>query len=405
MKKLIFTLCCALSVSVTFARVKPDSVITAANAKSHTQIIGTDYLVKVDVGASSLPSFAAGTNQLWNLSGLVYDNSVHPVVTRFLPDFPYNYADSEHHNLGNLHYYSKGQTLYVTQGLISSAEGIDSQALRITKGGLAPDNNEDTIIFRAQSNLYNSSYIKMPFPLVYGGAWHSDFTYAQNYTLTDTARGYKNSPGKVIIHRTEDDKAQGWGLMKLKEPDSTTSKYAEVIEVKTITYERDSFTFGATAMPDTLLTLLGLPQGQEMRTYSLNFYRVGRITPLLKLNYADSNLTTLVSAYVDTLNYVPDSVRPASVAFTSIGKDITVYPNPVANHTVNIDVPQAINGNWSYDVIGISGQVLATGSLPISGGQTHAQVVLPSAVAPGSYYLHIRNEGAPVCIKTITVVN
>jgi len=158
-------------------------------------------------------------------------------------------------------------------------------------------------------------------------------------------------------------------------------------------------------MPDTLLTLLGLPQGNEIRTYSLNFYRVGRITPLLKLNYADSALTTLVSAYVDTLKYVPDSVRPVSVAITSIGKDITVYPNPVANHTMNIDVPQAINGNWSYDVIGISGQVLATGNLPISGGQTHAQVVLPAAVAPGSYYLHIRNDGAPVCIKTITLVN
>jgi len=405
MKKLIFTLCCALSASVTFARVSPDSVITAANAKSHTPLIGTDYLVKVDVGASSFPSFAAGTNVLWNLSALVYDNSVHPVVTRFLPDFPYNYADSEHHDFGNLHYYSKGQTLYVTQGLISSAEGIDSQALRITKSGLAPDNNEDTIIFRAEASLYNSSYKKLPFPLVYGTAWNSDFTYSQDYTLTDTARHYKNSPGKVIIHKTESDKAQGWGLMKIKEPSGTTSSYAEVVQVKTITYERDSFTFGATTMPDTLLTLLGLPQGNEIRTYSLNFYRVGRITPLLKLNYADSNLTTLVSAYVDTLNYVPDSVRPASVAFTSIGKDITVYPNPVANHTVNIDVPQAINGNWSYDVIGISGQVLATGNLQISGGQTHTQVVLPAAVAPGSYYLHIRNEGAPVCIKTITLVN
>ncbi|MBS1688590.1 MAG: hypothetical protein JSS96_07690, partial [Bacteroidetes bacterium] len=302
MKKLIFTLCCALSVSVAFARVSPDSVISAANAKSHTPLIGTDYLVKVDVGASSLPSFAAGANQLWNLSGLVYDTTVHPVVTRFLPDFPYNYADSVHHDFSNLHYYSKSQTLYVTQGLISSAQGIDSQALYIPKSGAAPDNNVDTIIFRVQSDLYNSPYKKLPFPLVFGTAWNSDFTYSQNFTLTDAVRHYAKSAGNVIIHKTESDKAQGWGLMKIKEPNDSTSKYAEVVQVKTITYERDSFTFGATTMPDTLLTLLGLPQGNEIRTYSLNFYRVGRITPLLKLNYADSDLTTLVSAYVDTLN-------------------------------------------------------------------------------------------------------
>lgn len=405
MKKLIFTLCCALSASLAFARVSPDSVITAANAKSHTPLVGTDAVVMVNVASSSFPSFAAGTNILWNLTGLVYDTTVHPVVTRLTPDFPYNYADSVHRTLGNVSIYSKSQTLYVLQGLLAGAESVDSQAIIIKKAGVAPDTTVDTLFFKAQSNLYNSTYTKMPFPLVYGSAWHSDFSYALQFMLTDTFRHYMLQPGKILIHRTESDKATGWGFMKIKEPSGVTSSYAEVIQVKTITYERDSFTFGAATMPDTLLTLLGLPQGQETRTYSLNFYRVGRITPMLKLNYADSSLTTLVSAYVDTLNYVPDSLRPASVAFTSLGQDITVYPNPVANHTVNIEVPQAVAGSWSYDIIAISGQVISTGNLPISGGQTRAQVVLPASVAPGSYYLHIRNDGAPVCIKTITLIN
>lgn len=405
MKKLIFTLFCALSASLAFARISPDSVITAANARSHTPLIGTDKLVMVNIASSSFPSFAAGTNVLWNLNGLVYDTSVHPVVTRFTPDFPYNYADSVHRTIGNIDIYSKSQTLYVLQGLLSGAESVDSQTIIIKKTGAAPDTTVDTLFFKAQGNLYNTTYTKMPFPLVYGSVWHSDFSYALQCLLTDTFRHYTLKPGKILIHRTESDKAIGWGLMKIKEPSGVTSSYAEVVQVKTITYERDSLTLGTTAMPDTLLTLLGLPQGQEMRTYSLNFYRVGRITPMLKLNYADSNLTTLVSAYVDTLNYVPDSVKPASVAFTSLGQDITVYPNPVANHTVNIEVPQAVTGGWSYDIIAISGQVISSGNLPLNGGQTRAQVVLPSSVAPGSYYLHIRNDGAPVCIKTITLIN
>lgn len=405
MRKLIFTLCCLLSTSLTFARVSPDSVISAANAKSHTPIVGTDLLVKVDIGTSTLPAFAAGVNMLWNLSSLVYDTTVHPVVTRLTPDFPYNFADSNHNDFGNLHYNDKGQTLFVLQGIISSEQSIDSQGVLVAKTGLAPDNNVDTFIFNAQNSVYSSRYTKMPFPLVYGTSWRSDYSYSESFLVTDSTRAYKKSPGKIIITKSERNHAQGWGLMKIKEPNGNTSAYAEVIQVKTINYERDSFVFGSTPMPDTLLSLFGMTQGKVTNNYSLNFYRVGRITPLLKLNYADSDLTTLVSAYVDTLNYVPDSLYPAAIAFTSLGKDITVYPNPIANHTVNIEIPQAANGNWSYDVIGISGQVLASGNLSVNGGQTRSQLVLPSAIIPGSYYLYIRNEGAPVCIKTITLVN
>ncbi|HXS36501.1 MAG TPA: T9SS type A sorting domain-containing protein, partial [Flavipsychrobacter sp.] len=86
-------------------------------------------------------------------------------------------------------------------------------------------------------------------------------------------------------------------------------------------------------------------------------------------------------------------------------KDIVIYTNPVANHNVFIDnMPQVKKSDsWTYDLIDIAGKKITSQILSVTSGQ--ANIKLDPALAPGVYYLSLKNNGSKVCTRPLNIVD
>jgi hypothetical protein len=182
-------------------------------------------------------------------------------------------------------------------------------------------------------------------------------------------------------------------------PDNDTTKKIQVLQDKVITTETDSFTINGAPFPPSLLFTLGVTQGMTTNTYSYKFYRAGRLTtPLMQVWYTDGSFTTVSKVWVDT-TYISTTLGVPEI--TNTNNNITVYPNPVTNRVVNIDIPNAATGVWSCELVNITGQQVASGNLSVNGN--HAQVFIPASLAPGIYYLRISNNRLPIAVKPLTI--
>jgi len=135
-------------------------------------------------------------------------------------------------------------------------------------------------------------------------------------------------------------------------------------------------------------------------TYRQLFYRIGTFTPLVTVVFNDANFDSVLSIRVNTDNL---SIFNEGVGNVSAASNIRVYPNPVVNNQVFIDISEAQTGTWSYDLLNISGQVIATNTISSGGGQIHTQISLSHNLAAGVYYLQIKNNGNQVSVKPLEI--
>jgi len=412
MKKILLSGICAL-LSITAAQAAPDT-LTLTNIKTYTSYTGRDNLRNVRLDSSIFPAFntpntVSGNN--WDLRGNIkYDTTSFPKVTRLAGVFPAQYADSIPHQLGNIYFYSDNQTtLTINYGLSSMGETIDSQyvvANRIPA-------SKDTIIFSPQNNLYYTPsgigyayyYTLGLFPFTFHSNWQSNFRHSSSFALIDSTLGYNHVPGAIYFNNTRTDTIIGYGTMSLVLPYGDTAKNVKILQCKTITTERDSFTLNGSPFSPALLAALGLTQGMTSATYSYQFFREGRLaTPFMRVWYTNNNFSTISKVWIDTL-YAGTVAPPApSIVpeIININSDVTIYPNPVTGRVVNIAVANASNGAWSCELMNISGQqVVASSNMSLSGGK--GEIVIPSGLAPGMYYLRVSNDNRPVAIKAISI--
>jgi hypothetical protein len=404
MKRIILLFCSVFTLSVIARSATPDT-LTLTNIKSYIGLFGRDYLANVIVGSSTLPDFnvrnPSGVNILMN-TGIVYDTVNYPTRSRFYVP-TYSYADSTPHNLGNIHFYGDNLTLLTSNyGLISRAEQVDATTIYAnrTGGGI------DTFTFADQINTYNNPYYQFPiFPVTYGRTWSSDYIDTINMTVLDRTLSLVNAPAKMIFHHSRLDSFVNFGTIKLMLPDSTVTKAINVLQDKVITTEKDSFLVNGSPASTPFMLAMGISQGMTTNTYSYCFYRVGRLTtPLVQVWYTDGTFSTISRVWVDT-TYQATLATSAVPVVANANVSVTVFPNPVTNRIVNIQVANAENGSWSCDLINISGQVVATGNLSLGANQTITQLSIPAALTPGIYYLRISNKGVSVALKALNITN
>ncbi len=391
MKKAIFTLSCALFSISSFAQ---KDTITAANAAAATHVVGSDRVANVNVGASFFPSFAADTSFIWDMSNVNYSGM--DTLLRASGAFPYQFGDSTSYQLGLFNYSAFGEKFFVTQGIIGGADVVDSQLYVMPGGNIA-----DTIFFRNQTETYSTPYYKLPFPAIYGNSWGSNYNYTTKFFIKDTALGYKKTAGSVVTTVSESDNIIGWGRMKVANPDTvaTTTGYP-VLQLQTTRMVNYSFNINGAPFTPALDSIFNLPQTSTMgdTIYSESFYRLGEITPLAYIVFTDNTFSTVQSAQVhaDRLTQFPFAV--SNIA----SSDFNIYPNPVTSHTVNIDMVNANNSEWHYQVINVSGQTLVSNTISFS---SHGQIVLPTAVTSGIYLLRLSNDQGQYVIKPLNVIN
>lgn len=400
MKKILLALLCApLSITGIYAQTP----LTLTNAGYTSTFAGTTDTLLGTATTPVYPSFTPTVNATWDMTGAVsntvvsYGYNVNALTTPFASA---QFADSTVTNFSTYSYIDNEERAFTAAGYVAYGRHINRQAIHLTGGTFGPT---DSLIFNLQNMVYYSApWTLISFPATYHTTWTSTFSDSFNFALDVAIASYSNTPGTIKESVTEIDSVVGWGQMRVKKLDGTAGGYMHVLQVRKRLVRIDSFFINGAPAAGPILTGLGLSQGARTTAYSEAFYRPDDARPLASVTFTDSTFSTPNGA--STLAQKFNSDLTAGVNTIADGKTINIYPNPITNNTISIDMPDAQNGNWTYELINIAGERAASGSLPISNNQTYTQITLPDSITPGIYYLSLKNNVREIAVRPLDIV-
>lgn len=77
-----------------------------------------------------------------------------------------------------------------------------------------------------------------------------------------------------------------------------------------------------------------------------------------------------------------------------VGKDgqiLVIYPNPVADRMINVQLNNFTKGRYEFNLYNSAGQIVYTRSINHGGGSASEVITLPSSISRGIYYANIKN--------------
>lgn len=350
--------------------------------------------VKTTNGNTGIPSLIPATNAMWDFSGTTYTGSNYLTQFTAVPS-PETFGTPLTMGSGVMSYQTTNFNKISSTGFTVDADSISYQYISLTP---LTAGAYDSFILSNQTNYYSSPDAVIKFPASMDSSWSSNYSYADNFFLTVGSLSLSHAPGQFKYTFTETDTVVGWGKMKVKNIDGSISGHMDVLQVKRVVNKVDSFFLGGSPASSVLLTFLGVTQGQAHNSFQYRFYRAGEVTPLAEALYPTSSFVIPDSAYIHTQRLA----TATSVSLFKINDDIKVYPNPVSENTISIDLPFAANAKWSYELINISGKNVASGLLPLTTNQTHTAIIFPNALAVGTFYLCLKSNGQLVSVKQVS---
>jgi hypothetical protein len=169
----------------------------------------------------------------------------------------------------------------------------------------------------------------------------------------------------------------------------------KVLQVHHYEIAVDSYYLNGSPAPAMALTPFGLAQGQTITTVKTNFLRALAVRPLLEVEHSGTTHTSSPkTVYFNAIDLQED----LSVATTGLGT-VRVYPNPVQDGQLHIDVSANAGSNLNYLLIDVKGKPVLQGSLDAKGGA----LKLPRSTAPGIYYLTLTNAEQAKTVVPIEV--
>ncbi|MFP5039382.1 T9SS type A sorting domain-containing protein [Parasediminibacterium sp. JCM 36343] len=144
----------------------------------------------------------------------------------------------------------------------------------------------------------------------------------------------------------------------------------------------------------------------EKSTNGIEFKQAGTVPASSRKNYSFTD-----PAPASGVNYyrIKSIDKNGAVTYSSILKvlfqtkgGVTVFPNPVANHQLNLQVDGFDAGNYAVNIYSISGQKVASKAINLVGSSLSQAVTLPASIKAGTYELEFTN-GATRVVKTIAV--
>ncbi|MEO6831934.1 MAG: T9SS type A sorting domain-containing protein [Chitinophagaceae bacterium] len=253
----------------------------------------------------------------------------------------------------------------------------------------------DSIVFNQQNIVYSSAKTNIVFPSTAGTTNISNYSWDLNFNLSVSAYGLNNTPGVKRTYSTLTDTVKGWGKMRVKNSLGQASGYMDVLAIKYIYQQVDSFFLGGAPAPTALVTAFGLVQGQVSLQYYISYYRAGELTPLLSEVYTDNTYSTVSSAHTHAARLAPAATSVQSLSQANLVK---VFPNPAINGAFNIQT-EVIGKAFSYELVNSIGQKVASANLPLANGRAAIQLNQPTGV----YYLSIIADGEPISYQPIAI--
>ncbi|HCY89385.1 MAG TPA: hypothetical protein DHV17_03900 [Chitinophagaceae bacterium] len=172
-------------------------------------------------------------------------------------------------------------------------------------------------------------------------------------------------------------------------------------------------------MPNTIMVQWSVDREEEMDHYEVEFSTDGKIFTTIQsitaynspdqLSYSirHANMQDGEHHYrVKGVSRAGSSMlsKTASIRLVDEKETISVYPNPVVNKTMNLQVLQLPAGKYNLTLIGNSGTVTPLAPMQLNGQSERKTIMLPAHISPGVYRLQIMGpDGKPVT-KTINVL-
>jgi len=367
--------------------------ITLDQTSYTTWTPGTDSVKEIN-GQTQL---AVGANNMWDLSTVnyipgyltnVYNAGTNPAFTgaTFNMDVALALAPGATYN-------TKAWQGFSATGWQSLGMSMTQQSIDLSTVLDAGDN----LTFPAQDIVYSSPMKILEFPVNYGNNWNSTYSYSTNFNATIQSMMLSNTPGQRVTHVTQTDTVIGWGRMRVKDKAGNPTGYMDVLQIKTYMVQTDSFFLGGMAVANTMLQGLGLSQGMTLEIPFINYFRVGEVTPLVQMQFADGSYTNQAFTYVHA-NRLAD---PTGIADIADDHGISIYPNPTIDGRVTINIAKNNTGNWEYKLMTTTGQTVMSAPLEVSGGK--ATLSPTEAIAAGNYFLMLSRNGVPVTVRQLTI--
>lgn len=121
--------------------------------------------------------------------------------------------------------------------------------------------------------------------------------------------------------------------------------------------------------------------------------------------FLDANNTNPITYYKVSSVDFDGTVKYSSIAsvkYISVKNELAVYPNPVRNGMVNLNVSSLKNQAYSYAIINAKGQVADKGNFNLMSINNGINLSLQSFVAPGVYTFRIIGEDGDVHTTQVT---
>lgn len=395
MKSLLTSLCLLALSSTAFGQSA--YVFTYANGPKNP--VGTDIVY--GTVPSSVPMIPDAQNHLWDLSVVQIGTYQYNSVFYNLTGFPEANA-----KFGNKGYVDVAPGISYESDI---AFGIDTSGIKIYGERLTRQafslfaqtgNTSDSIIIEAQDVVYSTPQVQLPYPATIGTKWNATSNSTVNLTIKiPSIPLFANTPAQRKTITTSTSEVVGWGLMKIKRLDGKPSGVRAVLQVKTTLSLKDSLYIGGLPADPTLLASLGVTQGQTNTVYQKNFFREYEMLPLVNVTYSNATYTTIEDVsfhsqrlpFPDNISEVPNNAIVAKV-----------YPNP-GNGIFTIDVAEANESAWSYQVTDITGKVITNNNLDINSNKTKAEVNLSSVLVSGNYILSVQQDGLTVAASKLII--
>ena len=351
--------------------------------------IGTDSL-KVTTSASPFPSLTPMAGGMWDLS-VVTDST--PIFFNYrVASASYQFADSNLYNFSLFKYLGNEQWSIRNLGMFLYGINIlktNYSISSITGGGL------DSFIIPQQNMMFSNPCIQIAFPTTMGTSWSSTYYSDLEFKLTYLMGGDTSAPGIVRRYTTEKDTVTGWGKMRIKNAAGGVSDAFDVLQVERRITHTDSFFLNGAPFSSTMLTFFSVTQGQKDTIYEQNYYRQSEVTPLAQVEFRDAAYTQPYKATTHV-----QRLQNVGVKNIPVNTNIHVYPNPVCDHSVYINLPSG-GGKWKYELADITSRIVAKDA--IDNRVNPAIISLPATLVKGNYYLKLLNDGLQVAVSSLEI--
>lgn len=147
----------------------------------------------------------------------------------------------------------------------------------------------------------------------------------------------------------------------------------------------------------------------ERSVNGVEFSAVGRVVPGTGNGYS-----WLDQHPVDGINYyrVRSISRGSAILYSDVvkaavknaGSNFTVYPNPVANHTMHLNLSGMAPGDYSILLFNNQGQAVMQQPLKHSGGTMPYTILINAAIQPGRYSLKLQQAGAGPVLRSVVIL-